>query len=467
MSRRASTTFIFFTLLLDVLGFGLLIPVAPKLVERFLGLPEYGQEGKAAWAVATLAAIYAGMQFILSPVLGSLSDRFGRRPVLLVALLGSGLDYLAAAAAAIWFPHIWLLFLTRAINGASGASISTCYAYIADVTPPEKRAGAYGMMGAAFGLGFMIGPLLGGVLGDAKTNIPLIGPGALHYPFIAAGVLTLINWLYGVFVLPESLARENRRPFSWAKANPLGALAWLWSAGSGVVRHLAGSAFLLNVAQFGLHVTWVLSMSNRFKWTPSQVGWSLFIVGLSAALVQGLLARKIIPKIGERASLLIGIFIAIVAFIGYGVATESWMVYAIIAIASFGGIAGPALQSMTTKAVAPNEQGLLQGALASINCLATMIGAFIASQIFAAFTSDHPPGGVTFAGAPFISGSILCAVALVPIVMIWSRLPRNVTQSKVTPFAGERPCKKCGYELAGLGKTDVCPECGTAQRSEA
>lgn len=432
MARRASTTFIFFTLLLDVLGFGLLIPVSPKLVERFLGLPELGQEGKAAWAVATLAAIYAGMQFVLSPVLGSLSDRFGRRPVLLIALLGSGLDYLTAAAAAIWFPNIWVLFFTRAINGASGASMSTCYAYIADVTPPEKRAGAYGMMGAAFGIGFMIGPLLGGVLGDAKTPIPLIGHGELYYPFIAAGVLTLINWLYGLFVIPESLAPANRRPFSWEKANPFGALSWLWS--HRVVRTLAASAFLLNVAQFGLHVTWVLSMSNRFQWTPWQVGLSLFIVGLSAAIVQGGLARKIIPKIGERAALLAGVCIAILAFTGYGLATQTWMIYAIIAVASVGGIAGPALQSMTTKCVPPNEQGLLQGALASINCIATMVGAFLASEIFAVFTNPHPPGGIAFAGAPFISGAILSAISLVPIAMIWSSLPKYVAQAEAKPL---------------------------------
>ncbi len=420
--RSASTSFIFFTLLLDVLGFGLLIPVSPKLVERFLGLSEFGQEGQAAWAVATLAAIYAGMQFICSPILGSLSDRFGRRPVILISLFGSGLDYLAAAAAAVWFPHLWILFITRALNGASGGSISTCYAYIADVTPPEKRAGAFGLMGAAFGLGFMIGPLLGGVLGDPKTTIPFIGPGALHYPFIAAGILTLINWLYGCLVLPESLPLEHRRPFSWAKANPLGALKWLYAAGSGVVRFLAGSAFLLNLAQFGLHVTWVLSMSNRFQWSPRQVGWSLFIVGVTSAIVQGGLARRIIPRIGERASLLVGLCIGVLAFIGYGLATESWMIYIIITLASLGGIAGPALQSMTTRSVPPDQQGLLQGALASLNCLATIGGAFIASQVFELFTSPRPPAGLHFAGAPFISGALLCLAAFVPIALVWNRL---------------------------------------------
>jgi len=429
-SRAPKLSFIFFTLLLDVLGFGLLIPVAPKLVERFLGLPEYGAEGQAAWAVGGLAATYAVMQFIFAPILGSLSDRFGRRPVILISLFGSGLDYLAAAAAAVWFPHIWILFITRIINGISGANISACNAYIADVTPPDKRAAGYGMMGAAFGLGFMFGPLLGGVLGDPNVNLPLIGPGQLHYPFIAAGLLTLANWLYGYFVLPESLAEENRRPFSWAKSSSLGAFRWL--SGHRVVLVLACSLFLLNIAQFGLHVTWVLSMSNRFAWTPAQVGWSLFTVGITSAIVQGFLARKIIPVLGERACLVGGLLIAVCAFLGYAFAPEPWMIYAIIAVASLGGVSQPALQSITTKAIPATEQGLLQGSLAALSSIATIIGALLGSQVFAFFTKPGAP--VHFAGAPFVSGAILALAALVPILMIWKRLPSSV---KAAPVEGD------------------------------
>lgn len=394
-----------------MLGFGLLIPVAPKLVERFLGLPEHGQEGQAAWAVGGLAATYALMQFVFAPVLGSLSDRFGRRPVLLISLLGSGLDYLAAAAFATWFPFIGLLFLTRVVNGISGGSISVCNAYIADTTPPEKRGAAYGLLGAAFGLGFMFGPLLGGVLGNID----------LRLPFVAAGVLTLINWFYGYLVLPESLPPEKRRPFSLKAANPVGALVWMTS--KPVVIVLAGGLFLMNVAQFGLHSTWVLSMSNRFGWNPMQVGLSLFIVGLTSVLVQGLLARKVIPLLGERACLIFGVVVGIAAFLGYGLATQSWMVYAIIAAASLGGVAGPALQSIVTRAVPPTEQGLLQGALASLNSVATIVGAISATQIFAYFTGDKAP--VHLPGSPFLFGAVLMVAALVPMLSIWSRIPAH------------------------------------------
>lgn len=425
-NRRApSLTFIFITLLLDVLGFGLLIPVMPKLIERFLGLAEHGQEGQAAWAVGALPAVYALMQFFFAPVLGSLSDRFGRRPVILISLFGSGIDYLAAAAAALWYPHLWVLFVTRVINGISGANISACNAYIADITPPEKRAAGYGVIGAAFGLGFMLGPLAGGVLGDSGVKIPLIGHGDLHLPFVVAGVLTLINWLYGYLVLPESLPIDRRRSFSLARSNPFGALVWLTH--HRVVIMLAASLFLANLAQFGLHVTWVLSLSNRFAWGPWEIGWSLFIVGICAAVVQGGLARKIIPKLGERFCLVGGLLLGAAAFTGYGLATHGWMIYAIIAVASIGGVSQPALQAIVTKAVPPTEQGLLQGALTGLNSLAMIGGALLASTIFAYFTKDSAP--IHFAGAPFISGALLCVLGLVPVLSIWNRLPSTVAAS--------------------------------------
>lgn len=428
--RAPKVSFIFITVLLDVLGFGLLIPVSPRLVERFMGLPEVGAEGQAAWAVGALAATYACMQFIFAPILGSLSDRVGRRPVILISLLGSGIDYLAAALATLFFPHLWILFLTRIINGISGANISACSAYIADITSPEKRAGAYGMLGAAFGLGFMFGPLTGGLVGDPNLKIPIIGHGAIHYPYILAGVLTLINWLFGYFVLPESLPKERRRAFDWGKANPLGALVWLTR--HRVVIRLAVSLLLINVAQFGLHVTWVLSMSARFRWTTSQVAVSLFIVGVCAALVQGVLARKIIPMLGERACVLGGIGIGVLAFLGYAFATEGWMIYVLVAFASLGGVAGPALQSITTKAVPPTEQGLLQGSLSGLSSIATIIGALLASQIFQLFTaSTRPAWAPLFPGAPFLSGALLTLLSVVPVLIIWNRLPSSVKQSPV------------------------------------
>lgn len=430
MKRLApSTPFIFFTLLLDVLGFALLIPVAPKLIAFVQGLPTVGAEHDASLAVGVLMATYAAMQFVFSPLIGSLSDRFGRRPVLLIALFGSGLDYFVAAMA----PNLAVLFITRAINGISGATIPVCSAYIADVTPPEKRAAGFGLIGAAFGIGFMLGPLIGGYLGDDQNILPLIGRGDVRYPYVAAGILTLLNWLYGFLVLPESLPKESRRAFSWEKSNPLGALRWM--ARHKVVVALAAALFLGNVAQFGLHSTWVLSMTSRFHWSTEQVGLSMFVVGISAAIVQGVLARRIIPALGERACLLIGIVIGVVAFVGYGLATEGWMIYAIIAAASIGGIAGPAAQAITSKAVPPTEQGLLQGALGSLTSLAGVLGPLLATGVFRAFTPKTGAAVYPGAGSPFLLGAVLTLLALGPVTLIWKRMPKSVRQAPIETAA--------------------------------
>ncbi len=421
-SRAPSLLFIFITLLIDVLGIGLIIPVGPKLVAWVQGLPMDGAENQTALAYGLLAATYAAMQFVFAPILGSLSDRFGRRPVILVSLAGSALDYFAAAIVTVYFPSLALLFVTRAINGISGANITACSAYIADVTTPEKRAAGYGIMGAAFGLGFVVGPLAGGFLGDPKIQLPLIGAGDVHYPFIAAGCLCLLNWLYGLFVLPESLAKEHRRAFSWKKANPLGAFKWLM--GHPVVITLALALFLLNIAQFSLHSTWVLSMGMRFAWTPADVGWSLFAVGLTAAFVQGGLARKIIPALGERLCLLIGVVLGVGAFAGYGLATHGWMIYSIIVVASLGGVSGPAVQGIVSKAVPPSEQGLLQGALTGLQSIAAVLGPLVGTGVFRFFTADDVP--VKLPGSPFLLGSVLCVLSLVPIALVWKRLPSRV-----------------------------------------
>lgn len=433
--RAPSLVFIFATLLLDVLGFGLLIPVMPKLVAMVRGLPTEGAEHDASLPVMTLIATYAAMQFIFAPILGSLSDRFGRRPVLLLALLGSALDYFAAAQA----PHvtelfgagvgITFLFITRALNGISGATIPVCSAYIADITAPEKRAAGFGLIGAAFGLGFVFGPLMGGVLGDSKINIPFIGPGDVRYPYIAAGILTLINVIYGFFILPESLPREHRRGFSWKKANPIGALVWM--IGHPVVKMIAITLFVLNVAQFGLHTTWVLSMQNRFAWTPLDTGLSLFAVGITAAVVQGGLARSIIPALGERICLLGGLVLGVFAYAAYGLATQGWMIYTTIVLASIGGLAGPAAQAMNSKAIPPSEQGLLQGALGSLTSIAGILGPLIGGTAFYLFTAKEGPTPYPGAGAPFLVGSALSALSIIPVVMIWRRLPSTVREKPV------------------------------------
>ncbi len=436
MHRPApSLVFVFATILLDVLGFGLLIPVMPRLIAVVGGLPAGGAEHEASIPMMALVVTYAVMQFVFAPILGSLSDQFGRRVVLLVALLGSALDYFAASQAPAVTGSfgatagLAFLFVTRMINGISGATIPVCSAYIADITPPEKRAAGFGILGAAFGLGFVFGPLLGGVLGDSTIHIPLIGPGDVRYPYIAAGVLTLINFTYGFFILPESLPQEHRRPFSWRKANPAGALVWI--TGHKVVRMIAATLFISNIAQFGLHTTWVLSMQNRFGWTPWYSGLSMFVVGFSAAIVQGGLARRVIPALGERFCLVGGIVLGVFAFAGYGLATHGWMIYAIIAVASIGGLAGPAAQAMTSKAVPPNEQGLLQGALAGLNSIAYIIGPIIAGTVFHHFTAEEGPTPYPGAGAPFLVGSALIALSLVPVAMIWSRMPSAVREKPV------------------------------------
>ena len=415
-----SLILIFITVLLDVLGFGLLIPVAPQFIAKVMGLdPTQASlfESQTSTKVGMLMATYALMQFFFAPILGSLSDRFGRRPVILISLLGSGLDYFVAAMS----PNLAILFITRAINGISGASITTCGAYIADVTPPEKRAAGFGIIGAAFGLGFMIGPLLGGVLGQYDIRLP----------YVAAGVLTLLNWLYGYFVLPESLPREMRRPFSWKKANAFTSLKWL--ASHHVVGVLAAGLFFINLAQFGLHSTWNLSMSYRFKWDPIHIGASLFVVGITAAVVQGGLSRRIIPALGERLCLVGGVGLGILAFLGYGLATHGWMIYAIVVIASIGGVAGPAAQGIMSKAVPPTEQGRLQGGLSGLNSIAQVAGPLLATYVFRLFTSPNPPielpqkGG----GAPFLSGALLSVVSLVPVAIMWRRMPATVREAPI------------------------------------
>ncbi|MEI7657556.1 MAG: TCR/Tet family MFS transporter [Phycisphaerae bacterium] len=396
-ARTPALGFIFLTLLLDVLGFGLLIPVAPRLIEQLQG----GTEKEAAPIVGLLAATYAAMQFLCAPMLGALSDRFGRRPVLLVALLGSGLDYVAMALA----PTVPVLFVTRAVNGLSGASITVASAYIADVTTPEKRAAGYGMMGAAFGLGFILGPLLGGILGDIDLRLPF---------YVAAG-LTLCNWLYGLLVLPESLPKERRSDISWSRANPVGAFVGLFEHPR--VIGMAAAGFFANLAQFGLHATWVLYTGHRYGWGPREVGFSLTAVGLGAAIVQGGLARRIIPALGERRSVLLGLGLGVIAYAGYGLATHGWMIYLAIAVATMGGIAQPAAQAIITKGVEPNRQGSVQGALTGLQSVAQIIGPLVGSSAFSLAISGRLgfelPGLSFFVGAALAgAGWMIAAIVL-------------------------------------------------------
>ncbi len=391
-----SLVFILITLMLDVLGIGLVIPVSPRLIEELRGMGD----AESAPMVAIFNATYAAMQFIFAPILGSLSDRIGRRPVILIALLGSGLDYFAMA-----YAHtIPLLLITRAINGISGANISAASAYIADITPPEKRAVGFGMMGAAFGVGFVVGPLVGGLLGAHN----------IRWPFMAAGALTLANWLYGAFVLPESLPADRRRPFSWKRANPVGAFAALrrYPLAFGI----AMSLFLINVAQFGLHATWVLYTKHRYGWDTKAVGYSLFLVGIGAVIVQGGLARRLIPRLGEPRSVLIGLMIGILSMTGYGLANHGWMIYAIIAVASIGAIAGPASQSLITRSVRPDEQGEIQGAMTSLQSVAGVVGPLIGGNLLGKFAAENAT--IQIPGMPFFAGAALTTLALINAAVV-------------------------------------------------
>lgn len=416
-SRRPALGFIFVTLVLDILGIGLIIPILPQLVKSFLG----GSVPAASHAYGLLAALYSGMQFLCAPILGSLSDRFGRRPVILGSLFGSGLDYFVLAFA----PNLAWFFVGRIVAGATGANFAAASAYIADVSPPEKRAANFGMIGAAFGLGFIAGPALGGVLGNVGLRIP----------FLVAGGLTLINWLYGWFVLPESLAPQNRRAFSWGRSNPVGSLIHLRKHPTAF--GLAGSYFLIYLAHQVFPSTWVLYTNYRYGWTPGQVGLSLAIVGVMAAIVQGGLTRLIVRRLGEEKTAAIGLTMATLAYAGYGLASEGWMVYVILVLGSLGSVTGPAVQGLISRGVGPDEQGGVQGSLSSLTSIAGVIGPPIAAGLFAHFIKS-PVGGVSMPGAAFFFSASLLTVALLLALRSFQRRSTE-TQSVSTsaPRSGQ------------------------------
>ena len=387
--RKPALVFIFITLFLDVLGIGLVVPILPKLVESLAG----GGVDRASFLYGWLVGLYALMQFLFAPILGNLSDRFGRRPVILFSLFGSGLDYLLLA----WAPTLPWFFLGRIVSGITGANFSAAAAYIADVSPPERRAANFGLIGAAFGIGFIFGPALGGWLGDY----------GLRAPFIAAGILTLVNGLYGLFILPESLKPENRRSFSLSRSNPIGALLELRR--HRLVLGLSVSYFISSLAHQVYPSIWVLYTGYRYGWDTKQTGLSLALVGLMAAIVQGGLARKLIPKWGERRSAIVGFAIMAIALTGYGLAPEGWIVYPLIVFGSLSGLAVPAIQGMISRTVGDNEQGGIQGSLTSLQSVAGALGPLLATAVFGFFISEKAPAIVP--GAPFFFSSALAVMA--------------------------------------------------------
>lgn len=391
-TRKPALGFIFVTLVLLVVGFGIIIPVLPGLIVGFRG----GSYSEGSSAYGWLVSVYAIMQFIASPILGSLSDRFGRRKIILVALFGSAIDYVIMGLA----PTLGWLFVARVISGATAGALATCNAYIADVTPPEKRAQGFGIVGAAFGFGFVIGPAIGGYLGSISLKLPF---------FVAAGCVG-INWLYGAFLLPESLPVEHRRPFSWKRANPVASLLALRRFRG--VFDLALMYFIFMFANTILQGIWALYTGYRYHWTPSQIGYSLTLVGVMAIVVQGGLVKRIIALTGERKGLILGLSISAVIMAGYGTATQGWMIYALVLVGAWGGIAGPAAQSLITRHVPANEQGAVQGSLSGLVSLsgifAPIIGAWSFGKCIAPDAHWHLPG-IAFYEA---SALMLLAMAL-------------------------------------------------------
>jgi DHA1 family tetracycline resistance protein-like MFS transporter len=396
---QAALGFIFATLLIDVMGLGIIIPVIPQLIEHLIK----GDVSDASWYGGWLTAAYAGTQFLFAPLIGNLSDRFGRRPVLLCSLLGFSVDYAFSAFA----PTIGLLFVGRIVAGITGASFTTANAYIADISTPEKRAANFGLVGVAFGLGFIIGPVLGGILG--KYDV--------HYPFIAAAVLALLNATYGYFILPESLSLEHRRPLELKRCSPWGTLIQLKKYKSDI--GLAASLFLVYISVQAVQSVWTYYVIKKFNWNDAWVGYSLGTVGLLVAIVQGGLIRIILPKLGQKRSIWVGLLLYSSGLLLFAFATKGWMMFAFLVPYCLGGIAGPALQGYMSNNVPANEQGELQGGLTSLMSLSSIFGPLIMTEAFYFFTK--PNSFIQFPGAPFVIGSVLMLLSALLAVRSFNR----------------------------------------------
>ncbi|MBC9909620.1 TCR/Tet family MFS transporter [Chitinophaga varians] len=403
-SKKAAISFIFITLLIDVMGWGLIIPVMADLIAQLKHIPV----NEASTYGALLLSVFAITQFLFAPVVGNLSDRYGRRPVLLLSLLGFGIDYIILALA----PHYWWLFIGRVIAGITGASFTTATAYIADISTDEtSKAKNFGLIGAAFGLGFVLGPALGA----------LLATWGIRAPFYAAAVLCLLNCLYGYFLLPESLSKENRRPFEWKRANPFGSLKFL-------TRHpeiggLAFSFFLIYLGSQAVQGNWNFFTIYRFNWSEKMVGISLAVVGVLVGAVQAGLTRVINPKIGNEKSIYLGLSLYALGLLLFAFATQGWMMFAFLIPYCLGGICGPSLQSVISGHVPPNQQGELQGALTSLMSLTTVVGPLIMNSTFAYFTSAQAP--FYFPGMHFLIGAVCMMLSVVITYKVLTREKRE------------------------------------------
>ena len=399
-SKKAAIGFIFVTLFVDTMGFGIIIPVFPNLIAQLKHIPV----NVASTYGGLLLTVYAIVQFFCAPIIGNLSDRYGRRPILLLSLFGFGVDYIILALA----PSYGWLFIGRAIAGFTGASFTTASAYIADLSTDETtRAKNFGMVGAAFGLGFVIGPALGS----------LLAIWGVRAPFYGAAVLCLLNCIYGYFVLPESLSKENRRPFEWRRANPFGSLRFLIKHPE--IGRLAFSFFLIYLAAQAVQSTWNYFTIFRFGWGAGMVGISLTVVGVLIGGVQAGLTRVINPRIGNEKSIYLGLSLYTLGLVSFAFATQGWMMFAFLVPYCLGGIAGPSLQATVSGKVSPNEQGELQGALTSLASLTLILGPLIMNNLFTYFTTSAP---IHFPGVSFLLGAIFM---LASIIIAWSVLARR------------------------------------------
>ena len=405
--KSAAIGFIFITMLIDITGWGIIIPVIPKLIKELIN----GDISEAAKYGGWLTFAYAITQFLFAPLIGNLSDKFGRRPIILISLFAFALDYLLLA----FSPTIVWLFVGRIIAGLTGASITTASAYIADVSTPENRAKNFGMIGAAFGLGFIIGPIIGGLLGQFGSRVP----------FYAAAILCMLNFLYGYFILPESLSKENRRAFEWKRVNPITAFVNLKKYPSLIGLILA--IFLLYVGSHAVHSNWSFFTMYQFNWDEKMVGISLGVVGLLVGIVQGGLIRWINPRLGNEKSIYVGLALYTFGMLLFAFATESWMMFVFLIPYCLGGIAGPALQATVSSKVPANEQGEIQGTLASFMSASAIIGPPMMTNTFYFFTHKEAP--FQFSGAPFILGSFLMLLSTIIAYYSLKKIPTSNTNN--------------------------------------
>jgi DHA1 family tetracycline resistance protein-like MFS transporter len=401
---KNALVFVVITVLLDVIGFGIIIPVLPNLLIELTGVTVSQAAIYGGW----LGFVYAALQFLFAPVLGNLSDRFGRRPVLLYAVASLGVDYLIMGFA----PTLAWLFVGRGLAGIAGASFTPAYAYVTDISTPEKRAQSFGMVSAAFGVGFILGPAIGGLLGE-------LGPRA---PFFVAAGLSLVNFLYGFFVLPESLPAERRRRFDWRRANPLGTL--LRMRGHPEVGGILGALFLWALAHQVMPATWAFYTKFRFAWSEATIGASLAVAGTVMALAQTTLLRLLVPRIGERNTALLGIVVAAIGYLGYGTATAGWMMFAWLGSWFLGAMVMPSSNALLSKRVEHDAQGELQGAVASLYSLSAILGPPLMSQLFGRFSAADAP--VHLPGAAFLAASL---IALLCFTLYWVSTRRRAANA--------------------------------------